>query len=557
VKLLGIVTFALILSGLSGARCGATVYHSNGSPANIQLIHDTQAMDGDAITIPAGTFSWTTGVRISKGITLIGQTTTDPVNKTASDQTIVLDNVTRGSGGRPIIDVESVAGRSYRVSGITFRPGSVAAVNNNGSIKLAGTSQAVRFDHCHFATMPYQAVDIAVSNAIYGVIDHNVFDFSRGTSESITVHMSNWGGLENGDGSWIEPPYYGSGKFIFIEDNCFNNTSGSESAGVLDDLLGARWVLRYNHLYDVELQSHGTESGRYRGGRARECYKNDFHFTVARNAGGIRSGSIITHDNTWYGARPTGGFTLQNYRDFFAWLGTPWKGASGDNPWDANDPHGLYDSGTCSAGSDRNHIVDVTKTWTINRWSGFTAKRLSDSQIGYIDSNTSNTLNVYWYSDSGGGAVWTAGDQYEIHKVLIALDQPGRGAGGFINVNHPAWPRQTSEPCYSWNDRHVPTNTSVNLHVGIGSSILIGRDFYNNRPMPGYTPYTYPHPLVTAQPTPPPTPPPSTTQCSQLQQRLDRLQRRQQRLQRGHRQNPRLNRRIRRLQQQLQVQHCL
>src|SRR6266508_557195 len=543
----------LILSGFSGPLYGATVYHSNGTAANVQLIHDTQAVDGDTITIPAGTFSWSAGVRISKGVTLLGQTTTDPVHKTANDQTIILDNVTRGSGGRPIIDVETVAGKSYRVSGISFRPGSVTDMNYNGLIKLAGTSLAVRFDHCHFATMPHQAIDIAVSGAIYGAIDHNVLDFFSGTTQSIATYMGNWGGLDNGDGSWIEPAYYGSGKFIFIEDNCFNNTSGNEFAGVLDDLRGARWVLRYNHLYDVEVQSHGTESGRYRGGRARECYNNDFHFTVTRNAGGIRSGGIITHDNTWYGAQPSGGFTLQNYRNFFAWLGSPWRGASGDNPWDSNDPHGLYESGTCSAGSDRNHIVDLTKNWTTNRWAGFTAKRFSDSQIGYIESNTNNTLNVFWYTDSGGGAVWTAGDQYQIRKVLIALDQPGRGAGGLINVNNPAWPRQALEPCYSWNDRHTPTNTSVDIHKGTGASSLVeGRDFYNNTPMPGYTPYTYPHPLVSAQPSPAP-----SATCSQLQQRLNRLQGRQRQLQQRHRRNPRLNRRIRRLQQQLQVQHCL
>jgi hypothetical protein len=65
-------------------------------------------------------------------------------------------------------------------------------------------------------------------------------------------------------------------------------------------------------------------------------------------------------------------------------------------------------------------------------------------------------------------------------------------------------------------------------------------------------PFVYPHPLVTAAPTPQP----SGTQCFLLRQRLGRFQRRQQWLQRRHRSNPRLNRWILRLEHQLHLQHC-
>src|SRR5436305_3746780 len=49
-------------------------------------------------------------------------------------------------------------------------------------------------------------------------------------------------------------------------------------------------------------------------------------------------------------------------------------------------------------------------------------------------------------------------------------------------------------------------------------SIKSGRDYFNRTPKPGYTPFVYPHPLVsgvsstpTPTPTPPPTPTPSPT----------------------------------------------
>ena len=60
----------LILSGFAG-RCGATVYNSDGSAANVQALHDA-ALNGDTITLPAGTFTWANGVTISKAIKIQG-----------------------------------------------------------------------------------------------------------------------------------------------------------------------------------------------------------------------------------------------------------------------------------------------------------------------------------------------------------------------------------------------------------------------------------------------------------------------------------------------------
>jgi hypothetical protein len=75
-------------------------------------------------------------------------------------------------------------------------------------------------------------------------------------------------------------------------------------------------------------KGHGTKGGRYRGGRAREIYSNDFHNTTAHGTGGIRSGVTITHDNTWDGVQPTHGLVLEAYRSFFKW-----KSQSVPNGW--------------------------------------------------------------------------------------------------------------------------------------------------------------------------------------------------------------------------------
>jgi hypothetical protein len=552
-----------IASGLFALRCGATVYHSDGSASNVQALHNS-ALDGDTITLPAGTFFWATTVTITKGITVIGLTTTDPVHKTANDRTIILAN-TGMNGNQPLLNLTTAFGKSYRVSGITFRTGQRQIVNSNGMIQLKGGSHAVRVDHCHFDDLAYENNNIGVWGAIYGVIDHNLFDFrsANNHAQSFYINMSDWGGRLYGDGSWAQPPYYGSEKFVFIEDNCFNNTSGNEFAGVIDAWRGGRYVFRHNHAYNATPTNHGTEISRERGFRCAEVYNNDFHFTfVPGGLGGTRSGGWISHDNTVDGQQLARGATLGIYRVFFAFIGAPFTGASGDNPWDYNvteadgrhidgHPPYLFESGAASSGSDRTHIVDLTKNWRANQWVAYTAKRLSDGKIALVLSNTSNTLNVYYHDGYGGGATWQAGDQYQIHKVLVALDQPGRGTGDLISAN-PAWPHQQLEPCYEWNDVYTPTGAHLNMTQAVGAFAVLqeGRDFYNTS-MPGYTPYVYPHPLVINEPTPAP-PPPTATPCAQLQQRLDRLQRRQQRLQQLHRSNKKLNRRIRRLQSQLQ-----
>src|SRR5262252_1495307 len=91
---------ALFLGIAFASHSGATVWPSDGSDTNVQAIHDTNAHDGDTITLPAGTFIWITGVSLTKGITVSGQTTitgAGTANCTANDQTIIIDERTRGT----------------------------------------------------------------------------------------------------------------------------------------------------------------------------------------------------------------------------------------------------------------------------------------------------------------------------------------------------------------------------------------------------------------------------------------------------------------------------
>src|SRR5215813_5992035 len=147
--------FAALFLGIAFAsHSGAAVWHSDGSAANVQAIHDTNAHDGDTITLPAGTFIWTTSVTLTKGITVSGQTTitgAGTANCTANDQTIIIDEKPRNGGA--LFTATIAAGKSFRLTGVTFRYGSINQLGQAGAIHYVSTGglvQSARIDHCHF-----------------------------------------------------------------------------------------------------------------------------------------------------------------------------------------------------------------------------------------------------------------------------------------------------------------------------------------------------------------------------------------------------------------------
>jgi hypothetical protein len=70
-----IAAAGLVCAAISSS---ATTFNSDGTdccgPNSVQAIHDAQAThDGDTITLPAGTFTWTATVSVTKGITMQGK----------------------------------------------------------------------------------------------------------------------------------------------------------------------------------------------------------------------------------------------------------------------------------------------------------------------------------------------------------------------------------------------------------------------------------------------------------------------------------------------------
>ena len=287
----------LILSSLSAPRCGATVYHSDGSAANVQYLHDNSAHNGDTITLPTGAFTWQTGVTISKGITLQGVAGATQINRAGYSGALV--SITGLPSDLPV-----------RITGIRFN----SSVGQNGELNSISTQgpyggswgmTQLRIDHCYF----YGGMrTLFFRYRINGVVDHNTFH----DCAYITEHYG------DDDFAWqrVGTPQFGTSDAIFFEDNMIIADTGIGFFDTLSDQnTGGKLVWRHN-TFDVTaytgvfgslIGEHGNQAywqghdDWLRGGIMHEFYNNTVRFGTAFRIIWFRGGRNIVANNTFIG----------------------------------------------------------------------------------------------------------------------------------------------------------------------------------------------------------------------------------------------------------------
>ena len=387
-------------------------------------------VDGDIISIPAGTCTWTGSSPLSPpvfthSVTIQGQgaisaTGTNGSARTGSDVTVILDHLNR-SGGNPstTIYLKTVTGKSLRFTGVAFTTDDSSTATANGMLEITGTSTSVRVDRNHFVIVN-GGVGLRIDGSVLGVADHNVFDSpTNSLTNDFAFHNGvGWNGNSEtggatGNYSWNDTDHFGTNRFFFGEDNLFNN--GDIGDGGHD---GSRYVLRHNTVQQTvtagcpttcsagQMYNHGTPASPNRSMRAAEFYLNNIVQPGTTGIGNppysINGGTLMYWGNTVVG-----------YKDALG--------------------------------------IDYT--------------RKDNSTYGYAPPP------IGW-----GNCSTTGGDGWDGNAVSPSgypcLDSPARGAGDLLSGDFPnicnlalnaacriftgQWPQQALIPIYVWNNSFTP-----------------------------------------------------------------------------------------------------
>ncbi len=355
--------------------------------------------------------------------------------------------------------------------------GPMLAITFSGAFSLSGVTLVADKDNSNYkyalvqfygACPAFCAADFTIDmeNGYYPTMNYAVpwgFEFwgqSFGVMKRWKLKLADRGGLFNlhgngeGDDAWAAEAGFGGPNFLFAEDGEITNYGHGGS--INDCYHGGKFVIRHCKLQGAGMaQTHPTGgSGRARGCRAWEAYNN--------------TGTM-------------GGNANSNFNAAFI--------SSGSGVFFGNKASGTYKH-LMTLHSMRFDTKTYTQTPPPNGWGQYPS--------------------VY---DADGGA----------------MDQPGRGKGDLLQGPFPTiknmatgagpdspniQPHQTIEGVWEWDNDYSPAPGSGGSKLGVYEpAVLIeGRDYFLNTPKPGYTPYTYPHPLdvpggIPVPPIEPPIPP--------------------------------------------------
>lgn len=329
--------------------------------------------------------------------------------------------------------LNGVDGKSVRISGFTFK-------GSGPMINVTGTSKAFRIDHIKFDSLSAQAV--LVDGYTYGVIDHCQF---VGQNVFTGVHVFDTTS-KGGAAAWNRPLTLGTEKAVYVEDCVFD--FGAYSPGIvgIDSRTGGRFVFRHNRVRNQGIGDHDAETQGQRGTFSWEIYENVFEFSeglwVAIN---MRGGTGVIFNNKFTAPVFNYGSPLRmtSYRSTGAGHGIPW-----------------------------NVACDGTKDYM---WSDVSN---NCSTPGQVNANGAVCVQMDGHLDSTGYPC--------IDQLGRTYDANGDGI-------------QDLDPAYEWNNTNGTGGIMYRWIIAseVSQHLKEGRDYFRGIPKPGYTPYTYPHPLVT------------------------------------------------------------
>jgi hypothetical protein len=499
----------VILSGFCCLRCEATVYHSDGSAASVKSLANA-ALNGDTIRLPAGTFTWTTGVTISKAIKIRGAGSGRIIGRSRS-------NVAVGTGSKTFT---TQAGLSIS-SGNTLRIESMPL--NNGTTDGRGTWM-------QGTVTSYSGTSLVMNITTSGGSGTHDFwkietipatTISHGTDANtlFVLNESNAGSVE-----------LTGIRFAQFSDPAQSNTTSI----VIQSITNGQPVLIHDCWFSESAQNHIAILPATNQGVVWNCSFDASPFgysTLAVQREVIGATTVWTTPSKWGAADTTGrnNFYFEDC-DFHAYLNF----LSNDDNSRTVLRHCVFDNagmGTHGADSsewgqryfeiyDSEFVFNSTNGdvlninwWAYVRGGTFLVTDCIMPLIQSQDYGTKSSFNLTVMSlqrNAGPDACWGAGTSngtlYHCPRQVGFGYVTGNGKNGLRRSTDSVTYVGDSEPIYIWNITGPTPIISTSDYGGNECSnpdhssnyIRAGRDYFVGTPKPGYQKFVYPHPLTSS-----------------------------------------------------------
>lgn len=468
--------------------CDGTHGYTLGSPQEVQHLFDSHAADGDTISIPAGAYTWSSSVsfgsRTSRTkmvkltgagpsattgtrITLQAGMFTAWLHRTLAAFELYNLRLINGTGDDSDFWVGTLRGNADTYASL-FQIHHVYFEFNHSYGNALGAGGLGSYYYSYDKQHPY----------IYGLVDHvtthgthsyQFFDiqpfydyWADGDSEATFggAPTYTWTGghyTYKGIDAWKVDlaDHWNSWKAVYVEDSVFEADDWESGHALLDGKGGTVYVARHNFYKNVWNTNHGYEDD-YRGGKWMEhsncIYTIDTTADEEFSAINFRSGSGVVYSNQLYDA---------NRRGTFA-----------------------YTTGGCfNTGVSQTSVSGgATGVWDYFATSEY-YRAFGGGKTGPLPWCPAVTAHTDSYKGCDNADDYICGDMVGAKK-------------GPADATYLFGYKWSSEPVYVWSNYHNALVTMENY--GDGAYVQIGRDIINNgtTAKPGYTAYTYPHPLA-------------------------------------------------------------
>jgi hypothetical protein len=258
----------LPFSAMAFTQSGST-FATNGSQSDVQAAINA-APPGSTVTIPSGSFTWSSRVLMTGALHLQGAG--------ASSTTVIC-------GVSDALDVTASSKGHSEISGITFREGSFAVdyrglvVVNGGSIGQPANPNGVVLFHDNTLSVTQNGEDCLLWTTNGGVIWNCTF--SSNDNDNVGVYLKNAAGNTQPGDPWQSPSTIGAADATGLANTYIESCTFTDmflQAINVDD--NARAVIRHNTFNNSAIGSHGQETSPW-GVRHFEIYGNTFIFTLS------------------------------------------------------------------------------------------------------------------------------------------------------------------------------------------------------------------------------------------------------------------------------------